>query len=337
MSRGAACCVLRAAGAWLQGSGKGAACCAPTMLLALLLALPAAALEVPHLTGRVNDLADLIPPDAEVRINAELEKLEQEKGSQVAVLTIPSLEGDSLEDFSLRVVETWGLGRGQADDGVLLLVSRDDRKMRLEIGYGLEGAIPDAYARRVLDDVLRPRFRGGDFGGGIEEGVRVVAGLVRGEDSLPPPEAGGSGPRQLSGPAAALVLGLLFLVTVGTFSVFAVLARGFASWFLAFFLTPFWFLFPQAALGSWVGVPAVISWWVIFLVAKVFFGTNKSAQAWQKKLSTHTGGSWSSRGGGGWGGGWSGGGGGGWSSGGGGGGFSGGGGSFGGGGSSSSW
>ncbi|HEX4954856.1 MAG TPA: TPM domain-containing protein [Thermoanaerobaculia bacterium] len=318
-----------------RSGGRGARPCAPTLLLALLLALPAAALEVPYLAGRVNDLADVIPPDAEVRINAELEKLEQEKGSQVAVLTIPSLEGESLEDFSLRVAETWKLGRGKFDDGALLLIARDDRKMRLEVGYGLEGAIPDLKARRVLDDVLRPRFRAGDFGGGIEEGVRVVAGLVRGEDTLPPPEAGGSGPKQLSGFAAVLLMGFLFLATVGTFSFFALITRGFASYFLACFLTPFWFLFPQAFLGPGTGGIAVIFWWVVFIAAKVFFGSNKAAQAWQKKLAANTGGGWSSRGGGG---GWSsGGGGGGWSSGGGGGGFSGGGGGFGGGGSSSSW
>lgn len=139
------------------------------------------ALEVPPLDGRVADLADLLDGETEARLAQKLAELESERGAQVAVLTVPSLEGDSLEDFSIRVADAWGLGREGIDDGVLLLVARDERQLRLEVGYGLEGAIPDAVARRIVDGVIVPRFQEGDTAGGIEGGIEAVLQLIRGE------------------------------------------------------------------------------------------------------------------------------------------------------------
>ena len=161
-----------------------------------LLAAPAArALKVPYLAGRVNDGAGLMSPEARERIESKLAALEGETGAQVAVLTLPSLEGEPLEDFSLRVVETWKLGRAGVDDGVLVLVARDDRQMRIEVGYGLEGALPDAAANRILANLMTPRFRAGDFDGGVEAAVDAIAGTVRGEEGLIPedPPSSGSG------------------------------------------------------------------------------------------------------------------------------------------------
>jgi uncharacterized protein len=143
------------------------------------------ALEVPFLAGRVNDLAGMLDESAEARLEQKLEALERDKGSQVVVLTVPSLEGDSLEGFSIRVVDTWKLGREGVDDGVLLLVARDERQLRLEVGYGLEGALPDALARRIVDNLITARFREGDFAGGIETGIDAVVLVIRGEE-LPP-------------------------------------------------------------------------------------------------------------------------------------------------------
>ena len=141
----------------------------------VLVAASMAALEVPFLAGRVNDLAGLLAPEVEIRIETTLRALEEETGSQVAVLTVPSLEGESLENFSLRVVETWELGRAEVDDGALLFIGRDDRKMRIEVGYGLEGALTDARTRRIQEDILQPKFRVGDFEGGVEAAVDAIA------------------------------------------------------------------------------------------------------------------------------------------------------------------
>lgn len=284
------------------------------LALAASMALP---LEVPYLGGRVNDLADMIPADTEARIEARLERLESERGSQVAVLTIPSLEGEVLEYYSLRVAETWALGRGEFDDGALLLIARDDRKMRLEVGYGLEPTITDLASRRILDDVLRPRFRAGDFAGGIEEAVNVVAGLIEGDDLLPPP---GSGSSEATESTARRLLG--FLIPVGFFSLMAIASSGCSGWVLYLILAPVWFVFPLSVFGSpWGFVPGIL-WMLGFPILWSLVG--RRARSWRSK------GGWSSTRGGWTGGGFSGGG---FS----GGGFSGGGGSFGGGGSSGSW
>jgi uncharacterized protein len=139
------------------------------------------ALEVPPLAGRVADLADLLDDETEALVEQWVAGLESERGAQVAVLTVPSLEGDDLEDFSIRVADAWRLGREGIDDGVLLVVARDERRLRLEVGYGLEGTIPDAVARRIVDGVIVPRFQEGDPAGGVADGVAVVVQLIRGD------------------------------------------------------------------------------------------------------------------------------------------------------------
>lgn len=142
---------------------------------------PVLALEVPPLRGRVNDLAGMLPPDRASRLEQKLAEFERETGHQIAVLTIPSLEGDSLEDFSIRVAETWKIGQKGFDNGVILLVVRDDRKLRIEVGYGLEGVLPDAIASRIIREVIVPHFRANDYPGGIEAGVEAILKVTRGE------------------------------------------------------------------------------------------------------------------------------------------------------------
>ena len=151
------------------------------LLLFLLAPSLANALEVPPLRGRVNDYAKLLSQERALALEAQLEKFEQETGHQVAVLTIPSLEGDSLEDFSIRVAESWKIGKKGFDNGAILLIARDDRKLRIEVGYGLEGVVPDAVASRIIREVITPRFRSGDYAGGIEAGVNAILKVTRGE------------------------------------------------------------------------------------------------------------------------------------------------------------
>lgn len=116
------------------------------------------------------------------RLEAQLAAFEQETTHQIAVLTVPSLEGEPIEAFSLRVAEAWKLGQKGLDNGILLLVAAQDRQARIEVGYGLEGAVPDAIAKRVLEDVIFPRFRAGDPAGGIEAGVAALMRAARGEE-----------------------------------------------------------------------------------------------------------------------------------------------------------
>ncbi len=294
---------------------------AALVAVAALLAGTATAREVPFLSGRVNDTAGIIPADARERIEGKLKQLEQATGTQVAVLTIDTLGGEALEDYSLKVAQTWKLGHKGVDDGALLLVARDDHKMRLEVGYGLEGRLPDALCRRILDNVLRPRFRAGDFAGGIEAGVDAIVGTLQGKDVVPASAPSAGPPVDLT---FALVFGGFFLVVMTPFSVIALFAKGSMSWFLYLFLIPFWAAFPTAVLGprslvivgAWIAGFPVFKYWLRSTHAgKTFL---KAHPGW---ASFATASSHSSSGGG-------------WSSGGG---FSGGGGSFGGGGASSSW
>jgi uncharacterized protein len=221
------------------------------MIVCLLVSSGTAGLEVPFLSGRVVDTADLLSAQAEQRIEEELSRIEAEKGAQVAVLVIPALEGESLEEYSLRVAETWKLGRGKFDDGALVLIARDDRQMRIEVGYGLEPALTDAASRRILDGVMRPAFREGDFDGGVEGAVRAIGGLLRGEENaLPPPEEAAGG---IKGIAPRAVMFVVFLVVVGMFSMVALATEGGGAWFLYLFLVPFWFAFPLAIFGSPLG------------------------------------------------------------------------------------
>lgn len=153
----------------------------------------AAEVAVPTLSGRIVDQAGLIDGTTTARLEARLARLEATTGSQVAVLTIPSLEGDPIEDFSIRVVEAWKLGREGVDDGALFLIVPGDRRMRIEVGYGLEPTLTDAKSRRILDDIVTPMFRAGDMAGGIAAGVEAIAMVAEGSELPAPVKRKGDG------------------------------------------------------------------------------------------------------------------------------------------------
>jgi uncharacterized protein len=159
----------------------------PCGLAALGLLIPsvglALAAEVPPLKGRVNDYAKMLSPSTERRLEGVLRDLEQTDSTQIVVLTIPSLGGDSLEDFSIRVAEAWQIGRKDVDNGALLLIARNDRKVRIEVGYGLEGSLTDLMSGRIIRNVIVPQFKQGHFDQGILEGVYAMIAAVRGEYS----------------------------------------------------------------------------------------------------------------------------------------------------------
>src|SRR5437667_196672 len=172
------------------------------------LASPAAALDVPPLTGRIVDNAHLLPADRTASLSAELAAHEARTGNQVAVLTLPSLEGEPLEEFSHRVATAWKLGRKGTDNGVLILVVPNDRKVRIEVGYGLEGALTDLKSSRIIREEIVPRFRNGDFPGGIAAGVKAVLGTIEGTYTPPERKPVSTGNKTES------ALGMLFLAVV---------------------------------------------------------------------------------------------------------------------------
>ncbi len=154
-------------------------------LLALSLALAsgplASALDVPPLTGRVNDYADMISPSARATITQKLEQLEASDSTQVVVLTVPSLEGEDLEGFSIRVAEAWKIGTAKNDNGAILLVARDDRAVRIEVGYGLEGRLTDLLSGRIVDQIIVPNFKAGRFDEGFSQAIDAIIATVKGE------------------------------------------------------------------------------------------------------------------------------------------------------------
>jgi uncharacterized protein len=160
------------------------------LTFATLIAIPnasAAIVPVPPLTARVIDQTNTLDATQKQALESQLAALEQRKGSQLAVLIVPSTGDEAIAQYSLRVVEAWKLGRKGIDDGVLLLVAKDDHKVRIEVGKGLEGPIPDAIANRVIDEYIVPKFRADDFGGGLQVGVQRLIALIDGEP-LPPPK-----------------------------------------------------------------------------------------------------------------------------------------------------
>ncbi len=150
---------------------------------ALLFALAGAAfgLQVPALGGRVNDYAEMMSAAVEAELSSKLEAFEASDSTQVVVLTIASLDGEDLEGFSMRVAEAWKIGTRENDNGVILLVSRDDHVVRIEVGLGLEGRLTDLLAGRIIDRIIVPRFKEGQFDRGFSEGVDAIISAVKGE------------------------------------------------------------------------------------------------------------------------------------------------------------
>jgi uncharacterized protein len=139
------------------------------------------ALDVPKLTGYINDYADMLSPATEAQLQQELRSFEQTDSTQIVIVTIPSLEGDVLEEFSIKVAESWKIGQKGIDNGVIFLVSKQDRKIRIEVGRGLEGRLTDLMAGRIVDLAVKPRFKRGDFDGGFITGVHALIDATRGE------------------------------------------------------------------------------------------------------------------------------------------------------------
>jgi uncharacterized protein len=264
---------------------------------------------VPQLQSPVTDVTGTLTSDQRNQLDQRLRAFETEKGTQIAVLIVGTTQPEAIEQYSLRVVEAAKLGRRKIDDGILLIIARDDRAVRIEVGYGLEGAVPDVMANRIIQQVIVPHFRANDYYGGIDEAVTRLIALVQGE-TLPEPERK---PAMPSGQGIGSVLPvLLMLVFVGG----AILRGMFGS-------------FGGAAVTG--GIAGVIAW-LLTSVTVIAFGAAALAFIVTLLGGGGGGGGWSNRRG--WGGGFGGFGGGGL---GGGGGWSGGGGSFGGGGASGRW
>jgi uncharacterized protein len=275
------------------------------------LAFAADEVAVPPGKARVTDLTGTLSASQAQDLESRLRDFERSKGSQIAVLMLPTTQPETIEQYSIRVAEAWKIGRARVDDGVIVLVAKDDRKLRIEVGRGLEGAIPDAIAKRVIAEVITPHFKAGDFYGGVAAGADALMKLIEGE-GLPAPQSGPT----VNGLHRAIDIPTIFGLFVALVLMDAIFRRLFGR-----------------VIGAGIsgGIVGVIVWVAAgVLVFSIVGGLIGFVIALINGSSSSRGGSSS----GGWPGGWSGGGGG---FGGGGGGFSGGGGGFSGGGASGSW
>jgi uncharacterized protein len=283
---------------------------------------------VPELWGiRVHDDAHALKQETVDQLEKELKTYEDSTSNQIAILIVQSLDGDVLEEYSLRVAEKWKLGSKGKDNGVLLLVAVDDHKMRIEVGQGLEGVLTDAQSNRIIRNEMAPEFRRGDYDAGVKAGINGIVKAIAGEYKADEVEASSSGDRSFG---QRILFGGFILLILGLFTAAAIFSQGCAGWGLYAFLIPFYLVFPWIALG-YLGAGILLIIYVIgtpiakLLVGRTAWGT-KMATKWKSSSARSSGSSWGS----------------GWSSGGsswssGGSSFSGGGGSFGGGGSSGGW
>lgn len=191
------------------------------VFLALWLATAAwGEVAVPPLKARVTDLTGTLTDTQRSALESELQSFESRNGSQIAVLMVPTTQPEALEQYSMRVAEAWKLGKKGVDNGLLILVAKNDRKMRIEVGYGLEGVIPDAIAKRIIDDTIAPHFKQGDFSGGLMAGVQRIEGVIEGRpkaassEDAAPSVPDGDGPQGLPDASA----GSMVIDFTGTFS-----------------------------------------------------------------------------------------------------------------------
>jgi len=279
-------------------------------LLGIALQAGAAGVTVPPLKTRVTDLTGTLPAAMVARLEQRLAAFEAEKGAQITVLMVPTVQPESIEQYAVRAFEQWKIGRKGIDDGVLLVIAKNDRKLRIEVGYGLEGALNDATAKRIISDDIVPHFKRGDFAAGVDAGVTRILRVVGGEP-LPPPAVTPGGSATGSPFDPLLLFGALIFVFPLIRLLRALLGRIPAAVLLS----------AVASVAVWFAIGSIFMAFISGLIALILVFSDVLASA-----AGGSAGGWHSGGGS-------------WSSGGGssGGGFSGGGGSSGGGGASGSW
>lgn len=237
--------------------------------------------EVPYLTGRVVDNAQILTEQTHISLGEILKDHESKTTNQIVVLTIPTLDGENIEDYSNRIFNEWNLGQKDKDNGILIVVVPGERRMRIEVGYGLEGTMTDLLAGRIIRDIMAPRFRDNDFDGGVTEGTKAVLTVLEGgELSTPQSVDTGSDSQTKSAfgdfespdmPLATRILigGFIFGI-LGLFTLIGIFTPGF-GWFMYLFLIPFWAMFPIMVLGTRGALICFIIYLVIFPTAKLFF------------------------------------------------------------------
>jgi len=248
-----------------------------TLGTACLVGAHVRAADVPFLTGRVVDDANILSPDARARLTAALKAHEDATTNQVVVLTVPTIGGESVEEYAVRVFSTWKLGQKGKDNGVLVVVVPQDRKMRIEVGYGLEPTLPDGAAGQIIRTWMTPAFKAGNYDKGVEDGVAAIIARLEGraapEGKTPVATTSAGRPtNSIRMPALEwpmrILIGLFTFGIIGLFTVVGVLTPG-MGWFMYVFLIPFWAVFPIIVIGPRATVVLVAAYIIGYPIAKL--------------------------------------------------------------------
>jgi uncharacterized protein len=272
-----------------------------TYILLLLIALLATdqitiGAEIPYLTGRVNDNASVLSEATRRSLSEKLKDHETRTTNQVVILTVPSLEGESIEDYAYKVFNEWKLGQKDKDNGILIVVVPDERRMRIEVGYGLEGTLPDILAGRIIQNIMAPRFREGDYDTGITEGVIAVVTVLEGADPTTVEglaETTGSQESMnfadLESPDIPLgmriLLGAFIFGIIGLFTILGIMTPGF-GWFMYLFLIPFWAMFPVVIVGTKGALVCFFTYLIVYPVSKILLKNSSWYEKAQSDLRT---------------------------------------------------
>ncbi len=277
---------------------------------------PAGNVDVPYLSGRVVDGAEVLKDDTRRRLAEQLEAHEKATTDQVVVLTVPTLGDAGVEEYATAVFDSWKLGTKEKDNGILLLVAPTERRLRIEVGRGLEGVLPDITAGRIIRNVITPRFRSGNYDAGVEQGVQSILDVLAGGE-VPGDDPSGRSAFgvEVEGPELSIpmhiLMGAFIFGIIGLFTFLGVVTPG-MGWFLYFFLIPFWAMFPIIIVGV-RGALALLGTYVVgFPVAKLILSRRPWYREARESLRTtgkaqvggftisgggSGGGSWSSGGG----------------------------------------
>ena len=258
------------------------------LLVALFSPVSAFAADVPYLTGRVVDDAQILSPDARTRLTAALKAHEQATSNQIVVLTMPTIEPEGIEEYAAEVFKSWKLGQKDQNNGVLVVIVPQDRRMRIEVGYGLEPTLTDAMAATIIRDVMTPAFKRADYDAGVQAGVAAIIARLEGKSvAVAAPQAASSRVRSRSGfpqpempwPQRILV-GLFIFGIIGLFTFIAIVTPG-MGWFLYVFLIPFWSMFPMFVIGPIPTLVLVATYLIGYPLAKL----RLARTAWYQKAA----------------------------------------------------
>jgi uncharacterized protein len=264
------------------------------ILTVLLMAISAFAVDVPYLTGRVTDNAQILSDATRKSITERLKAHEDKTTNQIAVLTVPTLDGAGIEECAVAVFKEWKLGQKGKDNGILVVVAANDRRMRIEVGYGLEGTMPDGVAGSIIRNVMTPYFKQNDYNKGIDEGVNAIIKVLEGGQLSDAAVGADTGSKKSSGlnleaPDMSLteriLIGAFIFGIIGLFTIMGILTPG-VGWFLYLFLIPFWAMFPIIVVGSTGALYMLITYLVVFPIAKLLIKNSDWYNRAAKDLKT---------------------------------------------------